>query len=131
MSIISKNKINKIKRNLEGSIGKQEYTKFIIKAKDGLFLFDLSKNPFYEDIYIPIEKELQGLIVEDCSKCLIENIIVAGNGKSEPVIITMDDLEEVPEELQYNFKDACINNPSDPFSELTTEELKVLANIKE
>lgn len=132
MSTISRSKINKIKRELENKIGKEEYRKFIIKAKDGLFLFDMQKDPFYEKRYVQVENEISGLEIEDCSHCNIEDIIVAGNGTQEPVIICIDIPDD--EELEKAFTKVKADNTSTTglnFEDLSNEELKKIIDYCE
>ncbi|KEI10831.1 hypothetical protein Z957_12350 [Clostridium sp. K25] len=120
MSIISRKRIINIKKELEKKIGKEEYTRFIIRAKNGLFLIDLTKKP----IYSHIKKEIPGLEIEDCLNCNMEDIIVAGDGTMEPVIICMDmpDDEEIEKAIRKvkadNTKESKLN-----FEDVSTEEL--------
>lgn len=132
MLTISKSRINKIKKDLENKLGKEEYRKFIVKAKDGLFLFDMLKNPFYEDRYMHVEKEIPGLEIVDCSHCNIRDIIVAGNGTQEPVIICIDIPDD--EELEKAIMKVKADNTSPTrlnFEDLSNEELKKIIDYCE
>lgn len=124
MSIVSKNRINKIRKELENKIGKEEYSKFIIRAKDGLFLFHMKRDPFREKYYDCIEKEIPGLKIADCSHCNIKDIIVAGDGTQEPVIICIDMSDD--EEIQKAIRKVKADNTSPGklnFEDVSTEEL--------
>lgn len=132
MLTVSRSKINKIKRDLENKLGKEEYRKIIIKAKDGLFLFDMLKNPLHEERYMSIENEVPGIEVMDCSHCNISDIIVAGNGTQEPVIICIDIPDD--EELEKAIMKVKADNTSLSglnFEDLSNEELKKIIDYCE
>lgn len=118
ISIISKSRINKVKKQLESEFGKPEYFKFMIRARNGLFLINLKKKPCDGRTYIPIDNEMPGLKLYDCSCCNIEEIIVIGNGKNEPSFV----LEDIP--YVDRIAEGYINNPEKPFQDFEDNELK-------
>jgi len=124
-------RINRLEKELESNIGKLEYIKFIVKTKEGLFLFDLNKDvDEHIEKYAPIADIIPGYYVHDVSEHPLDTILIVGDGKHEPICI-IDDYEDLPEEIQESFKKACNKNSSNPYKELTTEELKVLAFMDE
>ena len=93
--MISIKRINLIKRELIKKNGDGKNTKFIINSKDGLYLVDL-RNEFNK--YTKIDFVIKGYKVEELHEFAIKDILVCGNGKTEPVIIT-DDIPDDAGEL--------------------------------
>ncbi|MBY6836271.1 hypothetical protein FDG50_01845 [Clostridium botulinum] len=117
--MISTKRISKLKRDIKNKYGMQEYAKLVIKAEEGLFLFDLTQNPAIDNQRKKIEEELTGYKVKDYSNYSIEDILVVGDGRAEPIVIygslEDDDFRGIK---KYSNKDNVIN-----YSELSKEQL--------
>ncbi|MBS6503853.1 MAG: hypothetical protein KH415_19950 [Clostridium sp.] len=125
--MINNKRISKLKKEIFKIKGNPKYLKCIVKAREGLYLFGLKKDiKHHKECYKPIDKEIEGLEVIECSDYSIEDILIVGDGKSELVVFTDDILEDIPNDVKERFKKACFNNPDNPYKELTTEDLKVL-----
>lgn len=126
--MISSKRVNKLKKDINMIYKKASETTFIIKAKEGLFLYDLTKNPLIESQKKQIEKPIRGIEIEDISESSIENIVVvAGEGYHLNVII--DDIEDDPEGKRI-FKEYFIENNILNYKNLTNEQLKEIAAIE-
>lgn len=127
--MINNKRISKLKKEIYKIKGNPKYLRCIVKAREGLYLFELNKDiEHHKECYKPIDKEIEGLEVIECSNYSIENIFIVGDGKSELVVFTDDVLEDIPNDVKERFKEACIKNPENPYKELSTEDLKVLIN---
>lgn len=107
------NRIIKIKNGIERKMGKEEPSNFIIRAKDGLYLYD-SINKRKE-----INTALIGYEIKDFSNFSIKDIFVIYINENNPIVIT-DNLKE-DQLLRKYFNDNILN-----FKELTTDEIKEL-----
>ncbi|MBY6931872.1 hypothetical protein [Clostridium botulinum] len=117
--MINTKRISKLKRDIKNKYGMQEYAKFVVKAEEGLFLFNLTQNPAIDNQRKKIEKELTGYKVNDYSNYSIEDILVVGDGRTEPIVIygCLED-DEFRDIKKYSNKDNVIN-----YSELSKEQL--------
>lgn len=91
--MLSIKRINKIKKELVKKNGDISYTKFIINAKDGLYLVDLSNQ---NNKYTKIDSIIKGYEVEDLQEFTIDHILVCGDGSCDPVIIT----DDIPDDIE-------------------------------
>ena len=128
--MLSRKRMNSIKKELKKIIGAIDCSKFIVKAKDGLFLFDLKNQ---QRRYEKIDSEIPGYKVEDLKEFSIENIIVCGDGSHETVTIIIDYLPEDIEELNnmvdsYN-EDIQPEVLNETLKHLNTETLKKIATV--
>ena len=125
--MISNKRIARLKKEIYKIKGNPKYSKCIVKAREGLYLFQLRKGiEHHKDLYTKIDKEIEGLEVVECSEYSIEDILIVGNGESEPIVFIDDILEDIPSDVKERFKSSCIKNPDDPYKELSTEDLKLL-----
>lgn len=118
MSTLSRIRINNIKRNLKINNGKEDYSKIIIKAKEGLFLFDLVKKQRQE-----IDRFLPGYEINDFSNVSIDKILVIGSIEHTPtaIIDDIDSCEENEDILNFFDKNNMLNLkelPNDKLQEL-------------
>lgn len=89
--MINDKRIGKLKKEIKKKIGSIEYIKFNIKTKEGLYLFDINApGEHHKDKYTKIDKVVEGLETCDLSEYSIENILIVGDGKTEPVFILGD-----------------------------------------
>ena len=86
--MLSIKRINKIKKELIKKNGDISCTKFIINAKDGLYLVNLKDTL---NKYSKIDSIVKGYLVEDMNEFSIDNIVICGDGSCDPVIL-IDDL---------------------------------------
>lgn len=86
--MLSIKRINKIKKELVKKNGDISYNKFIINAKDGLYMVDLSNQ---SNKYTKINTTIKGYNVENLQEFNIDHILVCGDGSCEAVIL-IDDL---------------------------------------
>ena len=114
--MISIKRINLIKRELIKKNGDGKNTKFIINSKDGLYLVDL-RNEFNK--YTKIDFVIKGYKVEELHELAIKDILVCGDGKTEPIIIT-DDIPDDAGELN----DMINSYPEEVQSSVLRETLK-------
>ena len=107
------NRLIKIKNGIERNVPQEEPSNFIIRAKDGLYLYD-SINKRKE-----INVALIGYEIKDFSNFSIKDIFVMYINENNPIVIT-DKLED-DQLLKKYFNDNILN-----FKELTTDEIKEL-----
>lgn len=123
--MINSKRVLKLKKEVYKKAGNLIYSKFVVKTKEGLFLFDTNiKGIHHKDKYKPIKEPIKGLIIEDLSEYWIDDILIVTDGKSEPVIILDGPYAE-------RIADGYTNNPERPFKDFTTDELKEIADIND
>lgn len=89
--MINSKRILKLRRKISKTVGQTKYIKFNIKTKEGLYLFNLNTpGKHHKDKYTKIDKPVEGLEIYDFAECNIEDILIVGNGKSEPTTILDD-----------------------------------------
>lgn len=125
--MISSKRVNKLKRNIEKMYSVIDTHKFIVKAKEGLFLFDQTELKT-EEKRKKINEVIKGIEVFNCSEVSINNILIVGAPGSNKTII-IDDIEEDPEGMKilreyFNAANMLI------YSDLTNEQLKEIAAIE-
>lgn len=127
--MISNKRISKLKKEIYKIKGKPKYSKCIVMAREGLYLFELNKViEHHRECYKRIDDVIEGIEVIECKEYSIEDILIVGDGKSEFKVFIDDILEDIPNDVKERFKESCIKNPDNPFKELSTEDLKVLLN---
>lgn len=114
--MISIRRINLIKRDLIKKNCDGKNTKFIINAKDGLYLVDL-RSEFNK--YTKIDFVIKGYKVEDLQEFAIKDILVCGDGRTGPVII----IDDIPEDIG-GLNDMINSYPEGVQSSILTEALK-------
>lgn len=125
--MINNRRISKLKKEIYKIKGNPKYLKCIVRAREGVYLFELKKDAKnHKECYKPIDKEIEGIEVVECSDFSIEDILIVGDGNSELVVFTDDIIGDACYDLKKRFKKACINNPENPYRELSTEDLKIL-----
>ncbi|WP_291650140.1 hypothetical protein [Clostridium sp.] len=128
--MISNKRISKLKKEIYKIKGDLKYSKFLVKTREGLYLFQLRKNTEnHKECYTPIDNPRDGLEVVECSDYSIDDILIVGNGESEPTVLIDDILEDIPNDVKERFKNSCIKNPDNPYKELSTEDLKALIDL--
>lgn len=126
--MINNKRISRLKKEIYKIKGNPKYLKCIVKARDGLYLFELNKDiEHHIECYKRIESVLDGVEVIECEEYSIEDILIVGDGKSEFKVFLEDILEDIPDEIKERFRESYIKNPKDPYKELSTEDLKILA----
>lgn len=88
--IANRKRLLKIENAIKKKYAYSSYSKFIIKAKDGLYLVDLHK---WSNRYTKIDSLIDGYLVEDLQEFTMEHILVCGDGSYEPIFI-IDDFED-------------------------------------
>ena len=89
--MINSKRILKLRTEISKKVGQTKYIKFNIKAKEGLYLFDLNTSgEHHKDKYTKIDKPVEGLEIYDFAEYNIEDILIVGNGKLEPTAILDD-----------------------------------------
>lgn len=89
--MINSKRILKLRTEISKKIGQTKYIKFNIKAKEGLFLVNFNTpGNIHQSKYTKIDKPVEGLETYDLSAWSIEDILIIGNGKSEPTTILDD-----------------------------------------
>lgn len=114
--MISRKRINNIKRELNKSVGNKEYSRFIINAKDGLYLIDLSNQ---NNKYTKIDSVIKGYKIENLQEFTIDHILVCGDGSCEPVIIT----DDIPDDIG-GLNEMVNSYPKENHKSILTEALK-------
>lgn len=128
--MINSKRMSKLKKDIYKIKGNPKYLKCIVKAREGLYLFELNRDiEHHRGCYKAIDKEIEGLEVIECGDYSIENILIVGDGKSELVVFTDDILEDIPNDVKVRFKNSCIKNSDNPYKELSTEDLKALIDL--
>lgn len=124
--MISNKRIQRLKQNIKKAYGSKEFSKVVIRAKEGLFLFNLLEKPGSDEREIKLDEEIINYDVSEFPNCSINDILVVGDGRAEPVIIygslEDDDFQEVK---QYADENNILN-----YSELSTEDLKKIAHLE-
>lgn len=125
--MINSKRLNKLKKDIKKRYSSIDTHKFIINAKEGLFLFDLTVSNI-EDKRRKIEEVLKGVEVYNYSETSIDNLLIVGAPGSRITII-IDDIEDDPEGTQilreyFNAANMLI------YSDLTNEQLKEIAAIE-
>ncbi|MHC6178645.1 hypothetical protein ACYUJ6_02125 [Clostridium sp. JNZ X4-2] len=128
MSMFLRTKINSIKSELKKRVQDENNFKAIVKAREGLFLFDLNKGLNVEGKCIPIEKGIQGIEINDCSDHPIGNIVATYDDTNNQI-----DVKVVPEDIPYSKRIAAgyLNNPQRPFESFTDSELEKIIEYVE
>lgn len=125
--MINNKRISKLKKEIYKIKGNPKYLRCIVKAREGLYLFELKKEiEHHRDCYKAIDKEIEGLEVIECGEYSIDDILIVGDGKSEFIVFMEDSLEDIPNDVKERFKKACLRNPENPYKELSTDDLKLL-----
>lgn len=92
--MINSKRISKLKKDIYKIKGNPKYLRCIVKAREGLYLFELNKGiEHHRGCYKAIDKEIEGLEVIECGDYSIENILIVGDGNSEFKVF-IDDVEE-------------------------------------
>lgn len=86
--MINSKRISKLKKDIKDKIGDIKYIKFNVKTKEGLYVIDL--NAPGKRKYIKIDKPIEELITYDFSEYSVKDILIVGDGKTEPVAIVED-----------------------------------------
>lgn len=82
--MINSKRMSKLKKDIYKIKGNPKYLKCIVKAREGLYLFELNRDiEHHKECYKPIDKEIEGLEVIECNDYSIEDILIVGNGNSE------------------------------------------------
>lgn len=115
--MLSSKRIAKLTRDIKKVYGSKEYQKIIVKAKEGLFLFNLKANS-PGDKRKKIREVIPECNVDDLSSTSIEDILVVGDGTTIPIVI-YGKLEDNHIIKEYANESNILN-----FKELTNEELK-------
>jgi len=123
--MINSKRVNKLRRNVYKIKGNPAYSKFIVQAKEGLYLFDSDKVVIHhKEKYSPIDKPVEGLQLLDCSEYSIDSILIVGDGKSEPVVIE----DAIP--FAYDIAEGYLEDSCNPFRGLGNEQLKKIVAIE-
>lgn len=116
--MLNSKRISKLTRDIKKVYGSKEYQKIIVKAKEGLFLFNLTTSVTGESKRKKISKAVPECNINDLSETSIKDILVVGDGESIPIFID-GELEEDHVIKEYANESNILN-----FKELTNEELK-------
>lgn len=126
--MINSKRLSKLKKELIKVYKIDDPKKFIIKVKEGLFLYDLNINPIENSQRVKINKAIKGIHIEDLSNNSIDElVVVSGEGYHLSVII--DDIEgnlEGSQVLKDYFNEANILN----YSDLSREQLIELSDLE-
>lgn len=123
--MINSKRVSKLKSQVYKIKGNPTYTKFIVEAREGLFLFEANKGVIHHrEHYTKLDKPIPGLEVVDCSSCSIDGLLIVGDGKSEPVIIS-DDIPYADE-----IAEGYLNNNENPYKNLSREQLIEIAGFE-
>lgn len=125
--MLSIKRINKIKKELIKKNGDISCTKFIINAKDGLYLVNLKDTL---NKYTKIDSIVKGYLVEDMNEFSIDNIVVCGDGSCDPVIL----IDDIPDDID-SINDMINSYPvevqnsvlRETLKHIDTDKLKVIA----
>lgn len=130
--MISNKRIAKLKKDIYKIKGNPKYSKFIVKTRDGLYLFEYKKGiEHHKECYKPIDNVIDGLELIECIEYSIEDILIIGNGEKEPIVLIDDISLDIPNDVRGRFKESCIKNPNNPYEELSTEDLKILIGYED
>lgn len=123
--MISNKRVSKLKRRVYEIKGNPIYSKFMVQASDALYLFEANKEVIHhKEQYTKLEKPIEGLEIVDCSNCSIDNILIAGDGKSEPIVIS----DDIP--FAYDIAMGYLEDSKRPFKNLSREQLIEIADIE-
>lgn len=120
--MINSKRISKLKKDIKDKIGDIKYIKFNVKTKEGLYMIDI--NAPGESKYIKIDKPIEELITYDFSEYSVKDILIVGDGKTEPVSI----VDDIP--YKEKIIKGYLNNPEEPFKDFTNDELIEISDIK-
>ncbi|WP_459479626.1 hypothetical protein [Clostridium saccharoperbutylacetonicum] len=122
--VISK-RISRLEKELKRLCKGKEYSNVIIKAKEGLFLIDLTINKTIGNYKTPIDRAISGYEINDFSNTSIDDILIIGNGDSMPIIIYGALEDDYIEALKtYADENNVIN-----LKDLSNNELNSIINI--
>lgn len=122
--MINNKRVCKLKKDIKKKLGNIECIKFYVKTKEGLYLFNFNApGVHHKDKYTKIDKVIEGLKLYDLSEYSIDDILIVGDGKSEPTVI----IDDTP--YKDKIIDGYMNYPDEPFKNFSNEELKEIANI--
>lgn len=117
-------RVRRLQKEIYKRKGNPRYSKFIIRASDGLFLFQSSNTVMRgHDKYTLIKEPIQGIQIVDCEGCSIKELLIVGDGISEPVLIE-DDIPFADDVAEGYLKDRA-----NPFKDLSTDKLKEIAQF--
>lgn len=123
--MINNKRIAKLRRDIYKKVGKTCYSKFIVQAIEGLYLFEMNKKSiFYKDNYTKLDKAIDGLEIIDYKECSIDSLLIVGDGKSEPVIIE----DNIP--YAERIAEGYLNDPEEPFKNFSNDELKDISEME-
>lgn len=123
--MLNNKRIAKLRRDIYKKVGKICYSKFIVQAKEGLYLFEMNKEAiFHKDKYTKLDKAIDELEIIDYKECSIDSLLIVGDGKSEPVIIE----DNIP--YAKRITEGYLNDPEDPFKNFTNDELKNISEME-
>lgn len=125
--MINNKRIQRLKQNIKKAYGSKEFSKVVIRAKEGLFLFNLLEKPGSDERRIKLDTEIVNDDISEFTDHSIDKILVVGDGRAQPVII-IDDFPEdddFQELKQYADKNNILN-----YSELSTDDLKKIADLE-
>lgn len=123
--MINNRRIQRLKHNIKKAYAPKEFSKVVIRAKEGLFLFNLFEKPGSAERRIKIDKEIINYDVSEITNHSIDKIIVVGDGKTQPVIIVKDGPKDDEFERVKQYADKGILN----YKDLSNTELMALSNI--
>ncbi len=125
--MISNKRIQRLKQNIKKAYGSKEFSKVVIRAKEGLFLFNLLEKPGSDERRVKIDKESINYDVAEFTDHSIDKILVVGDGRSQPVII----IDDIPEDDDFQeLKQYADENNILNYSELSTDDLKKIADLE-
>ena len=124
--MINNRRIQRLKQNIKKTYGSKEFSKVYVKAKEGIFLFNLLEKPGADERRIKLNDEIINHEISEFTDYSINEILVVGDGRVEPVIIygalEDDDFQNVK---QYADENNILN-----YSELSTDDLKKIADLE-
>ena len=95
--MINNRRIQRLKQNIKKTYGSKEFSKVYVKAKEGLFLFNLLEKPGSDERRVKIDNESINYDVAEFIDHSIDKILVVGDGRSQPVII----IDDIPEDDDF------------------------------
>lgn len=125
--MINNKRIQRLKHNIKKTYGSKEFSKVAVRAKEGIFLFNLLEKPGSDERRVKIDKEIINYDVAEFIDHSIDKILVVGDGRSQPVII----IDDIPEDDDFQeLKQYADENNILNYSELSTDDLKKLADLE-
>lgn len=125
--MINNKRIQRLKHNIKKVYGSKEFSKVAIRAKEGLFLFNLLEKPGSDERRIKLDMEIANYDVSECTNHSIDKILVVGDGRIQPVII----IDDIPEDDDFQqLKQYADENNILNYSELSTEDLKKIVDLE-